>query len=57
MEDWLHLATVRELLNKEIVGWTVVDNMKTKLCIKAIDNAVKRYRPTAGLIHHSDRGV
>lgn len=31
--------------------------MKTELCLKALKNAVRRYRPPKGLIHHSDRGI
>lgn len=31
--------------------------MRTELRIKALDNAIRRYRPQRGLIHHSDRGV
>jgi len=56
-EGWLYLATVKDIFNKEIVGWAVSDNMKTDLCIRALDNAVKRHHPPEGLIHHSDRGV
>jgi putative transposase len=42
---------------KGIVGWSTADNMKTSLCVNALKNAVKRYRPAPGLIHHSDRGI
>jgi putative transposase len=31
--------------------------MRRSLCIKALDNAIRRHRPPIGLIHHSDRGV
>mgnify|MGYP000877074237 CR=1 FL=1 len=56
-EGWLYLAAVKDLYNSEIVGWSVADNMKTQLCIKALNDAVRRQRPSEGLIHHSDRGV
>ena len=56
-EGWLYLATVKDIFTKEIVGWATADNMKTELCIKALNNAVMRHRPPEGLIHHSDRGV
>lgn len=56
-EGWLYLATVKDIFNKEIVGWTVSNNMKTDLCMRALDNAVRKHRPQEGLIHHSDRGV
>ncbi|WP_147565989.1 DDE-type integrase/transposase/recombinase [Clostridium tyrobutyricum] len=56
-EGWLYLATVKDIYTKEIVGWSTADNMKTSLCIKALENAIRRYRPAPGLIHHSDRGI
>lgn len=31
--------------------------MKTSLCKRALENAINRYKPLEGLIHHSDRGV
>ncbi|WP_143753415.1 IS3 family transposase [Dethiobacter alkaliphilus] len=57
IEGWLYLATVKDICTKDIVGWATADNMKTELCIKALESAIKRYRPSPGLIHHSDRGV
>lgn len=56
-EGWLYLATVKDIFTKEIVGWATADNMRTELCINALENAIKRHKPTKGLIHHSDRGV
>jgi len=56
-EGWLYLATVKDIYTKEIVGWATNENIKTELCIKALNNAVKRHKPPKGLIHHSDRGV
>jgi putative transposase len=56
-EGWLYLATVKDLFNKEIVGWAAADNMRADLCVKALESAVMRHRPPKSLIHHSDRGV
>ena len=56
-EDWLYLATVKDIFTKEIVGWATEDNMKAELCMKALKNAVMRHKPPKGLVHHSDRGV
>ena len=57
LEGWLYLATVKDVCTKEIVGWATDKHMKTSLCKTALQNAIKRHRPKAGLIHHSDRGV
>lgn len=56
-EGWLYLATVKDIFTKDIVGWATANHMRTELCIKALESAIKRYRPQRGLIHHSDRGV
>lgn len=56
-EGWDYLATVKDLFNREIVGWAVSSTMTRDLVIKALTNAIQKRRPQAGLIHHSDRGV
>ncbi len=56
-EGWLYLASVKDIFTKQIVGWATSDNMKTDLCLQALKQALRRYRPAHGLIHHSDRGV
>ena len=56
-QGWLYLATVKDIFTKEIVGWASAENMKTELCMKALNNAIMRHRLQKGLIHHSDRGV
>jgi len=56
-EGWLYLAMVKDIFTKEIVGWATDSNMRTELCIKALENAVGRHKPPRGIIHHSDRGV
>jgi putative transposase len=51
-EGWLYLATVKDIFTKEIVGWSIADNMKTELCIDALNNVLKK-----GIIDYSDRGI
>ena len=51
------VTDISYISTKEIVGWATADNMKTSLCITALKNAIRRYRPEPGLIHHSDRGI
>mgnify|MGYP001013630595 CR=1 FL=1 len=55
-EGWLYLAIVKDLFNKEVVGTAMGSSMTKELVIKAMQQAVQRHRPKAGLIHHSDRG-
>jgi putative transposase len=55
-EGWLYLAAVKDLFNKEVVGTAMDSTMTKELVIKAMQQAIQRHRPQAGLIHHSDRG-
>ena len=55
-EGWLYLAGVMDAYSKRIVGYAMADNMKTDLVLQALRSATTRRKPTAGLIHHSDRG-
>lgn len=56
-EGWLYLATVVDLFNREVVGWSMDASMTRKLVIDAFNAAVNKENPEEGLIFHSDRGV
>jgi transposase InsO family protein len=55
-EGWLYLAVVIDLCSRKIVGWSMNSRMKAQLVCDALQMALWRRRPAAGLIHHSDRG-
>jgi transposase InsO family protein len=55
-EGWLFLAAILDLYSRRIVGWAMQPTMHRSLVLKALDMAVTDRRPSAGLIHHSDRG-
>jgi putative transposase len=55
-EGWLYLAGVLDLYNREAVGWSMSDRIDRHLVIDALDMAIGRKKPDAGLIAHSDRG-
>jgi putative transposase len=55
-EGWLYVAAIKDLFNKKIVGWAMMDHMRASLVSQALWMAVKQARPQPGLIHHSDRG-
>jgi putative transposase len=56
-EGWLYLAIVLDFFNREIVGWALKERLTADLATDALTMAWFRRRPSAGLIHHSDRGV
>jgi len=55
-EGWLYLAAVQDAFSRRIVGWQMADHMRTELVTGALEMAIARRRPEAGLVHHSDQG-
>ena len=55
-EGWLYLAAVQDAYSRRIVGWSMADPMRSELVVDALNMAVSRRRPAAGLVHHSDQG-
>ncbi|MFT6346051.1 MAG: transposase InsO family protein [Polaribacter sp.] len=53
---WLYLATVIDLYSRQIIGWSMADNMKAQLINDALTMAIWKRKPKKGLIWHSDRG-
>lgn len=49
-EGWLYLATVIDLFSRKVVGWSMDDNMRVSLVNDALEMAIKRRKPPAGLI-------
>jgi putative transposase len=52
----LYLAAILDLYSRFIVGWAVSPVNDRHLTINALEMALKRRCPKAGLLHHSDRG-
>ena len=52
----LYLAAILDLYSRFVVGWAVSAINDRHLVIKALQMAVKRRQPGAGLLHHSDQG-
>lgn len=56
-QGWLYLATVKDLFTREIVGFATGERITSELAQTALKQAIAKYRPASGLIHHSDRGI
>jgi transposase InsO family protein len=52
----LFLAAILDLYSRFIVGWSLSAVNDRHLTIKALDMALRRRCPEAGLLHHSDQG-
>jgi transposase InsO family protein len=56
-QGWLYLAIVLDLYSRQIVGWAMSASNNRELVCNALNMAIVRRRPKAGLLHHSDRGI
>jgi putative transposase len=56
-EGFLYLAFVLDVYSRRIVGWSMATHLRAELVVDALEMAVWRRKPAAGLVHHSDRGV
>lgn len=54
---WLYLAVILDLCHRKVVGYNLSTRIDSELIIGALDKALTRYRPSKGLLFHSDRGV
>ena len=57
LEGWLYLAAVIDLFTRKVVGWSMSERIDSRLVVDALEMAVSRELPDAGLVAHSDRGV
>ena len=55
-EGWLYLVSVMDLFSRQVIGWAMGEHHDADLAMSALDMAIQRARPAAGLILHSDRG-
>jgi transposase InsO family protein len=53
---WLYVAAIVDLFARRIVGWAMSQRIDQQLVLDALHMAVKRRRPSPGLIIHSDQG-
>jgi len=52
----LYLAVILDLFSRCVVGWALSAINDRHVTIKALEMALKRRCPDAGLVHHSDQG-
>lgn len=55
-EGFLYLAFILDVYSRRVVGWSMANHLRSELVAAALQMALKRRNPSAGLIHHSDRG-
>jgi putative transposase len=55
-EGWIYLAAVQDAFSRTVVGWAMAEHMRAELVTDALQMAIARRQPKAGVIHHSDQG-
>jgi putative transposase len=56
-EGFLYLAFILDVYSRRVVGWSMAHHLRTELVVGALEMALWRRKPRAGLVHHSDRGA
>jgi putative transposase len=56
-QGWLYLVVVLDLFSRRVLGWSMSMNLDAKMTTDALQMAIDRRHPKAGLIVHSDRGA
>jgi putative transposase len=57
LQTWCYVIFITDVYSHKVVGYQVDDNMKTTMCLQALEMAIESRKGSGPLIHHSDRGV
>lgn len=55
--EFVYLAVILDAFSRRVIGWALERTLEDELTLAALRMALKRRKPAAGLVHHSDRGV
>jgi transposase InsO family protein len=55
--EFVYLAVVLDAYSRRVIGWALDRTLEDDLAMAALQMAFQRRKPSAGLTHHSDRGV
>ncbi len=55
--EFVYLAVLLDAYSRSCVGWALQRSLEAGLVLEGLRMALRRRRPAAGLVHHSDRGV
>jgi putative transposase len=56
-EEFVYLSVVLDVYSRRVIGWALGRTLAGELTLSALRMALASRRPSAGLVHHSDRGV
>src|SRR5258708_19235039 len=55
--EFVYLAVILDGFSRKVVGWALERTLASRLTIAALEQAIAKRQPEAGLVHHSDRGL
>jgi len=55
--EFVYLAVILDGFSRKVVGWALDRTLANRLTITALEQAIAKRQPRAGLVHHSDRGL
>jgi putative transposase len=55
--EFVYLAVVLDAFSRKVIGWALDRTLEATLTVDALQMALRKRKPAAGLVHHSDRGV
>jgi transposase InsO family protein len=55
--EFVYLAVILDGFSRKVVGWALERTLASRLTIAALEQAIAKRQPGAGLVHHSDRGL
>jgi len=57
LHEYIYVSAIIDIYTRKIVGWSVSKDLSHRFCLESLQVAIRKYKPKAGIIHHSDRGV
>jgi putative transposase len=55
--EFVYLAVILDAFSRRVIGWALEGTLEDELTLGALRMALRQRKPTADLVHHSDRGV
>lgn len=56
-QGWLFVAAVMDLYSRQILGWSIWENLQAAGALQALARALAKRNYPSGVIHHSDQGI
>jgi len=55
--EFVYLAVILDAYSRRVIGWELSDSLAAEVALAALRKAIANRSFSAGLVHHSDRGV